>query len=310
VQVEVGGVMMRGLMDSGCSRSILSRKVAQEVKKLPTTEMIVMMNGDTEKCALSSEVIVNVKGRRVKLNCLVVDVLPGYQILLGMDAVTALGGVRIFGNGRVEIAENDSCALAEVADVDQRIQIEDTDFTAKFENGKWEVEWRWREEDFQDTLKNTVGHYPMSEKVQVDFDAEVEEWIREGWLQPYSGDCKAVLPLMAVVQQNKNKVRPVLDYREVNQHVSSHTGESVVCGEKIRSWRQMGTNVKILDLRKAYLQIHVSPKLWKYQVVRYKGKTYCLTRLGFGLNVAPKIMTAVVTKVLSSEMDVETGTDS
>ena len=103
---------------------------------------------------------------------------------------------------------------------------------------------------------------------------------------------------MAVMQSSKHKVRPVLDYRELNEHVSSHTGESVVCGEKLRKWRSMGSNVKLLDLRKAYLQLHITEDLWKYQATKFQGKIYCLTRLGFGLNVAPKIMTAVVNAVL------------
>ena len=59
----------------------------------------------------------------------------------------------------------------------------------------------------------------------------------------------------------------------------------------------MGSNLKIGDLRKAYLQIRIDKNLWLFQIVRFEGKTYCLTRLGFVLNVAPKIMTAIVNKV-------------
>ena len=51
-------------------------------------------------------------------------------------------------------------------------------------------------------------------------------------------------------------------------------------------------------LKSAYLQLRVSEKLWKYQLVRYKDKTYCLTRLGFGLNSAPKIMSMVLKEIL------------
>jgi hypothetical protein len=50
--------------------------------------------------------------------------------------------------------------------------------------------------------------------------------------------------------------------------------------------------------------------LWKYQVVEYNGKSYYLTRLGFGLNVAPKIMSAIVNHVLSLDSKVRAGTDS
>ena len=49
-----------------------------------------------------------------------------------------------------------------------------------------------------------------------------------------------------------------------------------------------------MDLKSASLQIHVAEKLWKYQLVRYKGKTYCLMRLGFELNSAPRIMTRIL----------------
>ena len=60
----------------------------------------------------------------------------------------------------------------------------------------------------------------------------------------------------------------------------------------------MGCNLAVLDLRKAYLQIRVHRSLWPYQTVLYKGQRYCLTRLGFGLNIAPMVMKAVVSEVL------------
>jgi hypothetical protein len=115
---------------------------------------------------------------------------------------------------------------------------------------------------------------------------------------------------MAVIQQNKAKVRPVMDYRELNQFVSSHSAHGDVCGEKLRAWRRMGENLSIIDLRKAYLQIRVHPSLWQFQVVEFKSKRYCLTRLGFGLTVAPKIMTHVLRKVLSMDKEVAAATDS
>lgn len=50
----------------------------------------------------------------------------------------------------------------------------------------------------------------------------------------------------------------------------------------------------MLDLNKAYMQVHVSDKLKKCQVVKYKGQSYVMTRMGFGLNVAPKIMSRII----------------
>ena len=59
----------------------------------------------------------------------------------------------------------------------------------------------------------------------------------------------------------------------------------------------------IIDLRKAYLQIRVDEELWLYQVLSFNNKMYCLTRLGFGLSVAPKVMTFILRRVLSSSED-------
>ena len=42
----------------------------------------------------------------------------------------------------------------------------------------------------------------------------------------------------------------------------------------------------------------------------FKGKRYCLTRLGFGLNVAPLVMKAVLNKVLDQSPSVRQGTSA
>ena len=59
---------------------------------------------------------------------------------------------------------------------------------------------------------------------------------------------------MAVEQLNKGKVRPIMDYRELNNFVSSHTADTDACVNKIRGWRKLGKNLAIVNLKKAYLQ--------------------------------------------------------
>ena len=72
----------------------------------------------------------------------------------------------------------------------------------------------------------------------------------------------------------------------------------------------MQGELKVLDLKSAYLQIHISEDLWKYQIVLYKGIHYALTCLGFGLSCAPRIMTSILRKVLSLNDRVCRGTDN
>lgn len=307
LQAVVNGKQARALLDSGCSTSIISKRIVQNCDLRHSKRQITMMNGKTTDACWEYDCCIQVLGRVVTLSCFVCDILPGYDLLLGMDAVSALGGVSISGDRRtVTVKPNDFCGAALSA---EELIIKDKDFEAKFENGRWVAAWKWTE-SCNPILSNRVSQYSMKEEIRPAFNAEIQEWIKLGWLQEYEGEHEGLIPLMAVEQINKGKIRPVLDFRELNNYVSSHTAESAVCGEKLRRWRQLGTSVSVLDLSKAYLQVHIRPDLWKYQVVGFQGKQYCLTRLGFGLNVAPKIMSAIVTKVLSLDPNIERATDS
>jgi len=130
-------------------------------------------------------------------------------------------------------------------------------------------------------------------------------------LKQWDGTAEGVSPLLAVFQSTKDKVRPVMDYRELNNYVESHTGDDkvAVCGEKIRKWRQLKGNLQVVDLKSTYLQIHIAKDLWKYQVVRHKGVHYALIRFSFGLSCASRIMASILGKVLSMDEWVRRATD-
>ena len=163
-------------------------------------------------------------------------------------------------------------------------KIEDKDFEANFDGEKWTVKWKWKGEP--PVLQNRVKFYKNSleSEKNSEFEEEVERWIVDGILVPWKGEGKGVLPLMAVFQATKKKVRPALDYRELNRFVACHTGSDIIdmCDEKMRKWRRLEGGTAIVDLKSTYLQLHVSKELWQYQLVSYKG---------FGLYVAPKIWT-------------------
>ena len=58
-------------------------------------------------------------------------------------------------------------------------------------------------------LQNYIAEYSMPAKIRKEYENEVEQWIKEGWLIPYDGrnlgSSRGLLLLMAVVQQNKPK---------------------------------------------------------------------------------------------------------
>ena len=176
-----------------------------------------------------------------------------------------------------------------------------------------EPEW-WAERREPEILRNKIAAYSVPEEWPDAYEAELKRWIDEGWLVPYSetehGKPEGLIPLMAVLQEKKEKVRPVLDYRELNEHVDTHTADADVCSEKMRVWRKLGVNVAAVDLKSAYLQVHVHPSLWRFQTVMFRGRRWALTRLGFGLNIAPLAMKSVLSTVLSLDARVKQGTSS
>ena len=159
-------------------------------------------------------------------------------------------------------------------------------------------------------LQNRVSEYKCTRApgVHARYTEEIQRWISNGWLVKWDGP---VIPRLAVIQPTKDKVRLVMDYRELNEFVESHTGDEQtgVCAEKVRHWRHLGGELKMVDLKSAYLQIDVSKDLWQHQVVRYNGDHYALTYLGFGLMCVPRIMTKILGKVLSMDSVVDRATD-
>ena len=141
-----------------------------------------------------------------------------------------------------------------------------------------------------------------------------KSWINNGWLVPYPenklGPPKGLIPLIAVIQQSKQKVRPVLNYRELNDHVDPFMAHADICTEKLREWRRTGLNVSVLDFRKAYLQVRVHQSLWSYQTILFKGQRYCLTRMVFGLNMAPSIMQTIVDAILMKDKCIQRATSA
>ncbi|GFO16630.1 Pol polyprotein [Plakobranchus ocellatus] len=189
----------------------------------------------------------------------------------------------------------------------------DKDFEASFNGSHWTVRYNLKLGTVP-TLTNHVALYDhgLNGTKKDAFDQEVGRWIQEGILVPWDGEVEGIVPLIAVEQVTKNKVRPVLDFRELNKFVECHTGGDVldVCSDRLREWRQIDGDIEIVDLKSAYLQIHVAKELWKYQLVKFNGVVYALTRLGFGLTSAPKIMSMILKWVLAQKPEIKQATSS
>lgn len=290
IKIAVGGKRRRAIVDTGCSNTMIRVGLVDTWEGEICTKAF---DGRVVKGKGAADVELVIDGQKVTTRSTVVDrLVADVDVVIGMDVIRRLGGVKV-GQDTVKFGNRVACASIDCNAKSELITVKDRDFEASCDGHVWTVNYFWKDEKAP-VLRNKIAFYDHDLKPEIvaRFEQEVEKWIADGILRPWDEEVdEGIIPLMAVEQTNKNKVRPVLDFRELNEAVECHTGDDV-------------------DLKAAYLQLHVSQELWKHQLVKFKGKTYCLTRLGFGLNCAPRIMTKVLKTILGLREDIQRFTSS
>ena len=106
--------------------------------------------------------------------------LWGFNMLIGMDIINMLGGVRINQSGDAIFSKMEACACTV-------IRIEEPDFSAEFDEWTraWTALWKWSGNEPPDGLTNKVTEYPISTQVWQEYRHELEMWLNNGWLLPY-----------------------------------------------------------------------------------------------------------------------------
>ena len=312
----LGGVVVKSPTDvsfcggAACSCAVLSaRPCAQAVTKAETAG-----SGDATSVGPDSRVtsVAPECSEEAAVRCSIAPLRPDSRVTSVAPECSEAAAVRcsiapLRPDSRVTSVAPECSEAAAVRCSIAPLNIEAPDYSVRFDavERQWVVSWKWADGAGPTYLNNTTTEYRMSPDVRREFEAELREWVTEGWLVPYDerrlGPPRGLIPLMAVRQRNKDKVRPVLDYRELNGHITAHTADADVCAEQLRLWRRHGGNVAIIDLRKAYLQLHVDEKLWPYQTVEIGGALHCLTRVGFGLSIATEVMRSVVRTILEQD---------
>jgi len=148
----------------------VSARIVDKKKLRKEFGHVVMMNGSVAECTFSALVNVVIQDREMELNCIVADIVPGFDLLLGMDVVERFGCVQIGVNGG-GVKFLDSGLLA--AGPPAFIGIEDDDFSARFNDGAWSVNWKWVEN--APVLENRVSEYRVPEPAREEYKNEVAE---------------------------------------------------------------------------------------------------------------------------------------
>ena len=274
---------------------------------------IVSIDGSDIETLGQVDIEVECGGRMVKVECSVVRNLEGFvaaPLLLGVDAHRQFGSLAIdFRSGAPVVSYGHSTSVVAavgMGSLNSRWKEDADGWIRQRDDGAWEFKWRWKELP-SEMVWNGAAIYDRKLKTQEDreaLSAEIESWISQGFLVDYDEDSMgpvgAILPINPVPQPGKTTVmRPTCDYVELNKLIvgTSDREHNEVCSESVREWRRH-EGLVVADLSKAYMRVHVAPELWRFQVLKWNGKLYALTRLGFGLVSAPRVLKLIMDEVL------------
>lgn len=232
----------------------------------------------------------------------------GIEVLLGTDYMSQRGDKMVLSFGKDRPIQTTFLSAAVVSA--QAETLDGGDFSLhRRPNGSWEVCWQWKG-DPPDGLYKGVSIYTSKlrkPRLKELFEAEVEKWIQKGYILPYStekyGRPRCTLTWNPVIQLHKSTpVRPTFDYKILNPYIKCRqsVSQSEICHESVRLWRKFKIAL-LVDIEKAYMNIHIADQLLPFQTVRYKGTEWVMTRMAFGLNVAPRALKLLISHILRAE---------
>jgi transposase InsO family protein len=179
---------------------------------------------------------------------------------------------------------------------------------------KWVVSWKWIDGPRGKFGCPVYFKTGMPQEHRDLLDAEIQKWIDNEFLVPIK-DCekhlmRGTVPIKPEEQLHKTStpVRPVCDFRWLNEYIKSVPNEGlsepVAAPTYIRRWRSYPqAKMRLVDISKAYMRIYMNEEQSYYQCVRYPDKfsTFRLTRLGFGISIAPKVLRTLLETILPPE---------
>ena len=246
-KIQVNGKEYKVLIDTGCSRTVVSPKIDVKPEAIiaHSRGKFLSVDGQVVPHDGEADVAIEMAERKVIVRAIMcARVLEGTDVIVGMDVLSQY--VVTLDGGQLNVAE--------VARSSAEHRIVEKGFEVVFNGKAWVACWPWTAKP-QVTKK--ISAYRVPRELRERFNDGVRRWIAESWLVPREGTTKTEekgsIPLMVVEQITKGKARPVMDYGEVNQFVSSSGASADVCGDKLREWRQMPENCAILDLKDAYM---------------------------------------------------------
>lgn len=313
LQVEIYGIKMLGLLDSGSTRTILGKAGWKRVSNLGITlapsksRSCTVANGD--ECEVLGTFVVPTRlyDRVQLIEILVVPGLP-HDLILGLDFWKKMAIIPDLysdvWNFREEVTEPEECMAIHGRDNLSKDQQKKLDELVEETFGKMGSKL-----GCTSMVEHTIStdaepikqrHYPLSPALQKQVNEELDKMLADGIVEPSNSPWASPIIL---VKKPDGKYRFCVDYRQLNRVTRRDAYPLPFVSatlDKLRDAHFLTT----LDIKSAYWQIPLAEKSKPLTafVVPTRG-LYQFTRMPFGLHNAPATWQRFIDRTLGVDME-------
>ena len=202
MNVRINEQSVCALIDIGGTQTLVRPTI--RTTQASGSKQIITADWRVIDCQGETYVTLPMVGKTIKVPCVAIQkMLPDVDVVIGTDVLMHFKFCPDYEKFFIA-----AVAVSNGMPVDNLTIIKNY-FKINFDGEKWVARWTWIKKT---VLRNCIDFYKMDETVYPRFKSKVNRWIGNGWLVKIKCDEEAVIPLMAVVQENKDKVQPVLHF--------------------------------------------------------------------------------------------------
>uniref|UniRef100_A0A5S6QTL2 Peptidase A2 domain-containing protein n=1 Tax=Trichuris muris TaxID=70415 RepID=A0A5S6QTL2_TRIMR len=178
--MKVDGVQRRVLVDTGCTKCVayISCCKAWQFRHVS----LIAVNGQRlRSLGIGAVCLQPVEGGRITVEVIVTDTKPlGFDFILGMNGIVALGGVTVDDHRRVSFGVEGAVTCAVINEAE--IRLEERDFVVRFSpmTRSWTAQWKWTDGKEPDVLRITVKEYSPVNGARASYEEELKVWGERG----------------------------------------------------------------------------------------------------------------------------------
>ena len=312
ITIVPNNVQIAAFIDSGAQCNLIDKTYLFSLSPRPKIQKlskpIVLRNADGKisKLGISRyEALIDttIGGKQIRQSYLIVK-LPKYQIFLGSPWLKAQNPIIDWKENTIEIRRVSPAmemAIEQTNPSEQKdIPSYLSDFASVFSEKASERMPQSRPYDMKITLKESfvpriAKAFPMTETEDAELKTFLRENLRKGYIQPSNSEQASAF---FFIKKKDGKLRPVQDYRYLNEHTQRDAYPLPLVDELIDRLRDATIFTK-LDLRWGYNNVLITPAdRWK-AAFRCKYGIYEPVVMFFGLTNSPACFQRFMTDVLS-----------